>query len=105
VLKADTSTTAPVLVTLFDAADPAATLAIAATLRDAGVGVETYLERRKLDKQLKYASKRGFALVVVAGPDEVAAGTATVKDLRSFEQQVVPLADLPAVVRGLLGQA
>ena len=103
VLKADTSTTAPVLVTLFDAAEPAATLAIAATLRDAGIGVETYLERRKLDKQLKYASKRGFSVVVVAGPDEVAQGTATVKDLRTGEQQVVPLADLPAVVKGLLG--
>ncbi len=103
VLKAEASTTAPVLVTLFDAADPAATLAIAARLRDAGVGVETYLERRKLDKQLKYANKRGFALVVVAGPDEAANGTASVKDLRSGEQRVVPVADLPAAVQGLLG--
>ena len=61
--------------------------------------METYLERRKLDKQLKYANKRGFALVVVAGPDEVAAGTASVKDLRSGEQRVVPVAELPAVRR------
>ena len=52
----------------------------------------------KLGKQLERAAKRGARVALVAGPDELAAGTVTVKDLRAGQQQQVAQADLVAVV-------
>ena len=39
---------------------------------------------------------------MVIGPDEVAAGTATIRDMATHEQQSVPAAELAERVAGLL---
>jgi histidyl-tRNA synthetase len=93
---------APVLVTIFDQSLWLTSYALAAELRGAGLNVTTYPEPAKLPKQFKYADKMGMRAVVVVGPDEVAAGKATVKDLRSGTQQVVARADVPQVIRKIL---
>jgi histidyl-tRNA synthetase len=92
----------PVLVTIFDQSLWLTSYALAAELRGAGLNVTTYPEPAKLPKQFKYADKMGMRAVVVVGPDEVAAGKATVKDLRSGTQQVVARADVPQVIRKIL---
>ena len=51
-------TPARVLVTRFDEAAGTAALALAATLRRAGLDVELYPEAKKLGEQLKYANRR-----------------------------------------------
>ena len=58
---------------------------IARSLRTAGITAEVYPEKKKLAVQFAYAEKKGISLAVVCGEQEAAAGTATLKDLRSRE--------------------
>jgi histidyl-tRNA synthetase len=55
---------------------------IARELRAAGLRAETYVGSKKIPDQLKYADKRGAALVVMEGDDERAKGEVTLKDLK-----------------------
>ena len=84
------TTPAHVLVTVFSKELAGDSIALARRLRDGGVCVETYLEQdHRLDKQFKYADRRGIPFVLVLGPDEKAAGTVVVKDLRGRSQRSV----------------
>src|SRR5690606_20217565 len=74
---------ADVLATIWNAQTAADTLALARALRGAGLRVEVYPEADKLGKQMKYAASRGIAFAVIVGDDERAAGTVTIKDLRT----------------------
>jgi histidyl-tRNA synthetase len=95
-----TTSPADVLVTLWSAERTPDALALAASLRAAGVRVDVYPEADKLGKQFKYAASRGFPFVVVTGDDEAARGEVTVKNMKTGEQQSVARQD----VAGLLGQ-
>lgn len=98
-LLSGATTPAPVFLPLFDASRQGDYLALAAGLRSAGIGVELYLEPSKLGAQLKYAGRRGFLFAVVVGPDEWAAGTCQLKDLRDRQSVTVALDELPAALR------
>jgi histidyl-tRNA synthetase len=63
-------------------------------LRTAGVRCESDCQGRSLKSQFKQADKLGARLCVVLGPDEVAAGVATLRDMETHEQEQVPLDDL-----------
>jgi len=89
------STTAPVFIPLFDATRLHDYLRLAAAIRRQGIGVEVYPDAKKLGQQLKYADRRGFALAVIVGGDEWAAGTCQVKDLTTGTSTTVPLAEVP----------
>jgi len=86
-----TSTTAPILIPYFDASRLPDYLRMAARLRKAGLGVEVYPEPKKLAQQLKYADRRGFRLVLIAGSREFDAGTCQLKDLRDGSSSDVSL--------------
>jgi histidyl-tRNA synthetase len=58
-----------------------------------------YPEASKLQKQLKYADRCGARFVVIAGPDEEAAGTVTLKDLAGRTQETLPREELGARLR------
>jgi histidyl-tRNA synthetase len=73
-------------------------LAIARSLRAAGVPTEVYLQRKKLGDQFKYANKLGIPFVVVAGESEIEAGVVTLRDMRAGTQSEVTREDLPAKV-------
>ncbi|HJR55608.1 MAG TPA: histidine--tRNA ligase [Rhizomicrobium sp.] len=122
-LKDQKSALAPlVVVTVFDKADSAGALGIAAELRAAGLRAESYVGNGKMGDQFKYADKRGAAIAVVEGPDERAQGVVTIKDLalgaelaKSVESRAewvgnrqaqvsVKRGDLVAEVRKLLGR-
>ena len=94
---------AEVMVTCFDAGSLADSYAVAMELRDAGLNVSCYPEALKLDKQIKYANKTGMKVLVIAGPDELAAGNVTVKDLVHRTQQTVARTEAAAAIRSLLG--
>lgn len=66
---------------------------IATELRQANINAELYPEEIKLDKQLKYALKKGIPFLIVAGDSEMAQNMVTVKNLNSREQQTLPLAE------------
>ena len=72
---------------------PAATdeaFALASTLRRAGVATDLGFDGRRLRAQLKAADRAGARVAVLIGPEELARGGVTLKDLASGEQR--PLA-------------
>ncbi len=110
------------LVMVLSMGDTVSSFRIAKELRAEGVHAETYVGTKKIPDQLKYADKRGAALVVMEGDDERAAGTVTIKDLKAgaelsksvesraewvgarAAQETVTRAELVAKVKTMLGQ-
>lgn len=80
-----------------------AAFALAMALRDAGIAAELDHRARSLKAQFKHADKLGARIVVVLGPDELAAGQATVRDMETKEERKVALADVPSRVAALIG--
>ena len=69
------------LIVVLSMGDAAQSFATARELREAGFRTEAYVGNKKIPDQLKYADKRGAALVVMEGEDERAKGEVTIKDL------------------------
>ena len=84
------STPAPVFVVYFVESRLHDYLQLAARVRAAGLGCELYPEAKKIGKQLQYADKRGFTVALIAGDDELAAGTVQLKHLKTGESRTVP---------------
>jgi histidyl-tRNA synthetase len=98
-----TSSPAPVLVLLFDAARLGDYQRIARQLRAAGIGTEVYPEAKKLGQQFQYAERRGYRIALIAGSSEFEQGVWKVKDLTQRQEQTVAESDLLATVKQLLG--
>jgi len=85
---------AEVLVTVFSPELQSTSMRLAKQLREAGMRTELYPDPVKLHRQLKYANTQGIPRVLVCGPEEVARGVVTVREMASGEQHLVQLADL-----------
>ncbi|MCR4326245.1 MAG: histidine--tRNA ligase [Candidatus Roizmanbacteria bacterium] len=83
-----------VLVTLFDDESIGDALSLAHMIRKSGVAALVYPEVAPLSKQFKYANIGHVQYVVVCGPDERAANSVTVKNMRSGMQQTIPRSEL-----------
>ncbi|MBE0417203.1 MAG: histidine--tRNA ligase [Coriobacteriia bacterium] len=94
---------AEVYVARVDAKVAPAVFAVASELRDAGVAAELDHVGRSLKSQFKQADRLGARAVVVVGPDELAAGQVTLRDMGTKEETRVALADMADAVRRLLG--
>ena len=81
-----------VMVTLWNSETRGDSLALATSLRAAGLRVDVYPEPDKIGKQFKYASGRKVPFVAVVGDDERKNGTVTIKDMRTGEQVTQPRA-------------
>jgi histidyl-tRNA synthetase len=110
------------LIVVLSMGDAAQSFATARELRGAGLRAESYVGTKKIPDQLKYADKRGAALVVMEGDDERAKGEVTIKDLKlgaeiskttesraewvgaRAAQETVKRSDLVAKVRELLAR-
>ena len=86
-----TNTPADVMVVFFDKDRLYDYLQIAQRLRTAGLAVEVYPEPKKLGQQLKYADRRGFRTVIIAGSNELETGTCQIKDLKTSKSVEVEL--------------
>jgi histidyl-tRNA synthetase len=75
-----------------DDASLAAIVPVVQATRTAGLRADVDYTLRKMDKQVKAAAARGAAYAVIVGSDELAAGEATLQDLRTRERVRVPLA-------------
>ncbi|MCG2686444.1 histidine--tRNA ligase, partial [Candidatus Parcubacteria bacterium] len=63
-------------------------LSLTNRLRAQNIDCEMYLNpSAKLDKQLKYADRKGIPFVVIAGPEEIKAGKLTLKNMATGEQE------------------
>ncbi|MBN2208470.1 MAG: histidine--tRNA ligase [Candidatus Coatesbacteria bacterium] len=76
------SVLAPVLVTQMDERHVPEYTAMVFELRRAGIPAELFLGRGNIGKQLKYADQRNIPLAVIAGDDEFATNSVSIKDLR-----------------------
>lgn len=96
---------AAVLVTVFDQERIGDSYRISTLLRESGLEVLTYPEADKLAKQFKFADRMGIRVAVVAGPDELAEGKLTVKDLSTREQTLIERDLAAKLIRNILAQA
>lgn len=71
---------------------------IALRLRRQGISVVTDLQRRSLKSQFKEANRLHATFTVTIGEQELANGTAVVKDMRTGEQQTVATTDIERII-------
>ena len=90
-----------VLVINFGSAELPALMKVAGELRESGIATELYPDPAKLRKQFAYADSCMIPLVVIAGSNELAAGQATVKNMKTGEQTAVPFHELTSFIRRL----
>lgn len=89
-----------VLVTIFSPEYLKNSIEIANQLRADNIPTELYLEpETKLDKQLKYASKKGIPYVIILGPEEIKAGKVTIKAMKTGKQETVSLARVIEIIK------
>ena len=84
-----------VLVTIFSPEFSEASFSTTKSLRDTNIEAEIFPdENAKLEKQLKYADKKGIKWLIVIGPEEVEKNTVILKNLKTGHQEDVKLNDL-----------
>jgi histidyl-tRNA synthetase len=98
-IEATASTIAPVLVTTAEPTAMDVYLQYAATLRAANIACEIYLADKALDKQLHFADRKGFSLALIAKQEQLSAHTVMVRNLKTGEQQEVPVDALIVMVK------
>ena len=76
-----------------------ASVRIAETLRDEGIGAIVDVNRRSLRKLLEYADKNEIRYAIIVGPKEYKEGMVVLKDLKSRSQKEVKLRDLSVELR------
>ena len=76
------------------------TLRVARTLRAAGVRLDVQVDSLKLGKQLGRAVAAGVPFALILGPDELAGGKCTARNLETGDQRTLPVAEVPEALRG-----
>ena len=79
-----------------------AALSIAREFVGCGIAAQTEVTGRSLKAGLKWAAKVGAGAALILGEDEVAEGTAIVRDLDRGEQETVALDEVPSHLSRLL---
>ncbi len=82
----------------FGAAESRAALQLVSELRKKGVKADLYPTSAKMQKQLKYADRRGVPYVILVGEQELEAGNFVVKNMLTGKQDTHPLAHPEAFV-------
>ena len=79
-------------------------ISLATTMRDAGIRTQIHGEQKKFKQKISYADKLAIPYVIFLGEDEIRAGVAAVKDLRTGEQVKLPSVEAVAHIRRGLEQ-
>lgn len=89
-----------VLVTVFNTETLPYSQQITQKLRKSSINTDLYPDpTNKLDKQLKYASKKNISFAIIAGPDEIKSGKVTLKNLTNRTQQTVTLDETISILQ------
>ena len=82
--------------------DPAPAIALAQTMRAAGVRVQLYAEKKKFKQKMSYADKIKVPYAVLLGEDEINEGVCSVKNMVTGEQvKLSPEAAAQHILDGL----
>lgn len=95
---------ADVLVTTMDSNYTMEYIKLASELRKSGIKTEVYTESKKLDKQLKYADRKSFKLVLINGSNEFEQNIVKIKNMVSGENLSVSRSELVYIVKGILNE-
>ena len=87
---AETAQSVRALFVNFGGAEELGALRLLSEVRRAGIAAEIYPEAAKMKKQFDYAQKRDILYMVFVGENELAARTATVKNIVPGEQRSIP---------------
>ena len=101
---ADAPPLAEAYVACVDGSVTDAAFGVLSALRDAGIAAEMDHQGRSLKSQFKQADRRGARVVVVVGPDELADGQVTLRDMGTKEETRVAVEEAAGNVTGLLGR-
>ncbi len=95
-------TVSRVLVTVFSPDLLEQSVNIVNELRNNGISTELYLDpESKLEKQIKYADKKGIPFVVIIGPEEAQKSVINVKHMQTREEQKgITVEQLMLLLRG-----
>lgn len=89
------STLSSVLISPLDSNSLSYSLAVSQQLRDAGINTELYPDpNAKIQKQLKYANKKGIPFVAIIGDQELKDKTVTLKDMAKGAQETLLVSEL-----------
>ncbi len=89
-----------VLVTIFSPELQEQSIKLANKLRGSGIVTELYLDPKvKLDKQLKYADRKGIPYIIIIGPEEAAKKMVVIKNLSKRTQKTIPLSKVIPVLQ------
>lgn len=89
------STLSSVLISPLDSNSLSYSLAVSQQLRDAGINAELYPDpNAKIQKQLKYANKKGIPFVAIIGDQELKNKTVTLKDMAKGAQETLLVSEL-----------
>ncbi|MEL6821330.1 MAG: histidine--tRNA ligase [Calditrichota bacterium] len=99
---ANLKTSTEVLVTVFNPDSLPYSIEAASVLRAAGIKVDLYTEKAKLNKQFKFANEKQIPFVIVAGPDEAERREVALKQMESGDQETVKLSEIATRIKALL---
>ncbi len=91
--------TAPCDALVLPMGDMGAAIALAESLRSAGLRVQLYGEQKKFKQKMAYADKLGVKFAVLLGEDEIAAGKCSVKNMTTGQQITVTPAEAAAHIQ------
>ncbi len=82
--------------------EPGPAIALAETLRSAGLRVQLYGEQKKFKQKMAYADKLGVPFAVLLGEDEIAECMCSVKNMKTGEQVKLTAEDAAALIKATL---
>ena len=74
-------------------------IALTTQLRAAGIRTQLYTEQKKFKQKMSYADKLGVPYILLLGEDEITQGKASLKDMRSGEQELLDTGEIIDRVR------
>ncbi len=83
-------------------ADPAPAIALAESLRSAGLRVQLYGEQKKFKQKMTYCDRLGVPFAVFLGEDEISQGKCSVKNMLTGQQVTVTAEEAAALMLSTL---
>lgn len=102
IVKAETATVAPVLVTVPQEESLEKCIELASMLRAQGIGTEIFFESTRLTRQLRYASRKGFRIALIPWPEDLDKQSVKIRDMEKGEEFTVSLDSLTSEISKIL---